>query len=230
MSVFRVHKTENYTVLSNYHFKEKKMSLKAKGLLSLMLSLPDTWEYSISGLTTLSKDGRDSVMSALAELEEFGYLSRSRITNEKGQFGGVQYDIFEQPQPKNPISAKPNEDNPNEAKPNSAERPQLNTNLIKYLENKLCNELNTNDDELLELYKDYIQLREHMNAPLTETGLDKLITRAKRYSRDNVWVEKVLLETAIINNWKNIYPPRESELERMNDDMRDKMRELFGLE
>lgn len=230
MSVFRIHKTENYTVLSNYHFKEKNMSLKAKGLLSLMLSLPDTWQYSVSGLTKLSKDGKDSVMSALAELEEFGYLKRERVVNDKGQFSGVQYDIYEQPQPKNPISEKSHEENENADNSNAENRPQLNTNIIKYLENKLCNELNTNDDELLELYKDYIQLREHMNAPLTETGLDKLITRAKRYSRDNVRVEKVLLETAIINNWKNIYPPRESELERMNADMRDEMRELFGLE
>lgn len=93
MSIVRVHKTANFTVMSNYHFKEKKMSLKAKGLLSLMLSLPDDWNYSISGLVTLSKDGKDSVMSALAELEKFGYLERKRVTNEKGQFARrrVQY-------------------------------------------------------------------------------------------------------------------------------------------
>jgi hypothetical protein len=76
MSVFRINKTANYTVMSNHHFKEKRMSLKSKGLLSLMLSLPDTWDYSISGLATLSKDGKDSIMSALAELEKFGYLHR----------------------------------------------------------------------------------------------------------------------------------------------------------
>ena len=73
MSIIRVHKTANYTVMSNNHFKEKQMSLKAKGLLSLMLSLPDDWNYSVSGLVKLSKDGKDSVMSALAELETFGY-------------------------------------------------------------------------------------------------------------------------------------------------------------
>ena len=230
MSVFRIHKTENYTVLSNYHFKEKGMSLKAKGLLSLMLSLPDSWQYSVTGLTKLSKDGKDSVMSALAELEEFGYLERSRLINEKGQFSGVQYDIYEQPQQNNPIAEKANSAKENAEKSNSENQSQLNTNLIKYLENKLCNELNTKDSELLGLYVDYIELREHMQAPLTEQGLDKLIARAKRYSKDNVRIEKVLLETAIINNWKNIYPPRESELERMNDDMRDEMRDLFGLE
>ena len=82
MAIFRIEKTKNYTVLSNYHFKEKDMSLKAKGLLSLMLSLPDSWNYTIKGLVTLSKDGKDSVMSALAELEEFRYLQRKRTTGD----------------------------------------------------------------------------------------------------------------------------------------------------
>ena len=83
MSVIRVHKTSNFTVMSNYHFKEKKMSLKAKGMISLLLSLPDDWDYSVSGLATLSKDGKDSVMSALSELDKFGYLTRTRVTNDK---------------------------------------------------------------------------------------------------------------------------------------------------
>ena len=91
MSIFRINKTNNFTVMSNAHFKEREMSLKAKGLLSLMLSLPDDWNYNISGLVTLSKDGKDSVMSALAELEKFGYLTRSRVKDDNGKFAGVQY-------------------------------------------------------------------------------------------------------------------------------------------
>lgn len=110
MSVIRVHKTANYTVMSNYHFKEKKMSLKSKGLLSLMLSLPDDWNYSVSGLVTLSKDGKDSVMSALAELEKFGYLKRDRTINDKGQFSGIEYNIYEIPQTDFPISENPMSD------------------------------------------------------------------------------------------------------------------------
>lgn len=206
------------------------MSLKAKGLLSLMLSLPDDWDYSISGLATLSKDGKDSIMSALAELEKFGYLTRTRLTNEKGQFAGVEYNIFEIPQPKDPISEKPNSANENSENPNSENRAQLNTNLTNHLFNLLCNELSTKDDELLELYQQYIQVRNEMNAPLNETSLEKLIARAKRLSKDNIRVEKVLLETAIINNWKNVYPPRESEIARLNADLQSTMRDLFGLE
>ena len=215
MSVFRINKTNNYTVMSNHHFKEKKMSLKAKGLLSLMLSLPDDWDYSISGLATLSKDGKDSIMSALAELEKFEYLTRKRLTNEKGQFAGVEYNIFEIPQPKEPIAEKP---------------AQLNTNLTNHLFNELYNKLSTKDGELLKLYQQYIQAREKMNAPLNETSLEKLISRAKRLSNDNIRIEKVLLETAIINNWKNVYPPRESELARLNGDLQNELRDLFGLE
>lgn len=229
MSVVRVHKNSNFTVMSNYHFKEKKMSLKAKGLLSLMLSLPDDWDYSIAGLTTLSKDGRDGVMSALGELEKFGYLERSRVINDKGQFAGVEYNIYEHPQEK-PVSEKPNQENSTSEKPNSENRDQLNTNSINYLYDLIFTELSTKDAELIALYREYVKMRDDMNAPLTGPGLIKLISRTERMSNGNVKVQKVLLENAIINNWKNVYPPRESELARLNDDMKNELRELFGLE
>lgn len=230
MSIVRVHKTSNFTVMSNHHFKEKKMSLKAKGLLSLMLSLPDTWNYSVSGLVKLSKDGKDGVMSALAELETFGYLTRERLVNEKGQFAGVEYNIFEEPQPKNPIAENPTSGKENAENQDAEKPPQLNTNQLNYLYDKLFTELNTNDVELIALYREYIQARVNMEAPLNELSLMKLISRAKRLSKNNVRIEKVLLETAIINNWKNIYPPRESELARLSEDMRDELKDIFGLE
>ena len=230
MSIVRVHKTANFTVMSNYHFKEKKMSIMAKGLLSLMLSLPDDWNYSISGLVTLSKDGKDSVMSALAELEKFGYLSRERVVNDKGQFAGVEYNIFEEPQPQKPNADKRNEEKENADNPNAENRQQLNTNSINHLLDKIFDILNTNDAELIALYRDYIKARELMDAPLTEAGLEKLVERAKRLSKNNVMIEKVLLETAIINNWKNIYPPRESELARVNEDVKEELRNMFGLD
>lgn len=230
MTIVRVHKTANFTVMSNYHFKEKKMSLKAKGLLSLMLSLPDDWNYSISGLVTLSKDGKDSVMSALAELEKFGYLSRERITNDKGQFAGVEYNIYEEPQPQKPIAGKQNEEKQNEEKANAGKREQLNTNSINDLKDKIFMLLNTNDVELIALYRDYIDMRYNINAPITENGLEKLVERCSRLSKGNVRIEKVLLENAIINNWKNVYLPREQELEAVSADVRDELKQMFGLE
>lgn len=230
MSIVRVHKTGNFTVMSNYHFKERKMSLKAKGLLSLMLSLPDDWNYSISGLVVLSKDGKDSVMSALAELEKFGYLTRVRQVNSKGQFDGIEYNIYEQPQQEMPIAEKPIEDKQKAEKPIAEEPPQLITNSINNLFNELYNVLNTKDGELLELYKEYITMRDNMKAPLSATGLKKLIERNERLSKKSVKIQKLLLETAIINNWKNVYLPREEELSMVSEDLANDLRASLGLE
>ena len=80
--IFRVERTKNFTVMSNHHFKNKNLTLKAKGLLSLMLSLPDDWNYNMQGLATLSRDGIDSVRSAIKELEHHGYVERHRLRNE----------------------------------------------------------------------------------------------------------------------------------------------------
>ena len=165
MSIMRIHKTNNFTVMSNFHFKERKMSLKAKGLLSLMLSLPDDWNYSVSGLVTLSRDGKDSVMSALSELEKFGYLTRERVTNDKGQFSGVEYNIYEQPQTMNPMSEKQHEGKQNSENSHAEKPTQLNTNSINHLFDKVFMLLNTRDAELIALYREYIQIRENMNAP-----------------------------------------------------------------
>lgn len=122
MAVIRINKTGDYTVMSNAHFKEKDMSLKAKGLLSLMLSLPDEWNYSIAGLVTLSSDGKDSVMNGLTELEKFGYLKRTKLKNANGTFAGYDYDVYEKP-----FAVQPYAENPNTEKPNTENPPQLST-------------------------------------------------------------------------------------------------------
>lgn len=225
MSVMRVHKTANFTVMSNYHFKEKKMSLKAKGLLSLMLSLPEDWDYSVAGLTSLSKDGKDGVMTALGELEKFGYLTRTRLVNDKGQFDGIEYNIFEQPQEK-PVSEKPISANPILEKPISENPTQLNTNSIKDLNNKILNILNTKDEELLELYQTYIELRK---STLSLKGLERLVARAKRLSKGNIRIEKEMIDAAIRNNWKDIYLPKEQELEFIKNEGLDELRAFYGL-
>lgn len=146
MAVFRVHKNENYTVLSNYHFKERGMSLKAKGLLSLMLSLPEDWDYSAAGLVTLSKDGKDSVNAALKELEKFGYLRRTQAIDARGKFSGYNYEIFEQPieaaeelKTGKPKTDKPFAENPSTEKTTTENPPQLS---IKELNTKKSNTKN----------------------------------------------------------------------------------------
>ncbi len=96
-TVFRVVKNCNYTTLSNYHFKDRRLSWKAKGLLSTMLSLPDDWNYSIEGLACLSNDGIKATNSGLIELEKYGYLTRNQKRNQNGHFGVTEYVIYEQP-------------------------------------------------------------------------------------------------------------------------------------
>jgi hypothetical protein len=228
--------------MSNYHFKERKMSLKAKGLLSLMLSLPDDWNYSVSGLVTLSKDGKDSVMSALSELEQFGYLTRERVVNSKGQFNGIEYNIFEQPQAEKPTADNPTEDKQKAAKPTADKPTQLNTNQLSTNLINNINELNINKEELETilytinnpnlnlLYRDYIKMREDIGAPLSALGLEKLIKRNERLTKGNPDLQKLLLEAAIINNWKNVYLPNEAEVETANKIKIDELKSIYGIE
>ena len=91
MAVFRVEKTKDFTVMSNHHLRNTELSLKAKGLLSLMLSLPEDWDYTTKGLAHICRDGVDSITTALKELERHGYLTRQRLRNENGQLGDIEY-------------------------------------------------------------------------------------------------------------------------------------------
>lgn len=121
MAVFRIEKTRDYMVMSNYHLRDMSLSLKAKGLLSLMLSLPENWDYTMKGLARICKDGIDSSSGGIRELEAHGYLVRARVRNENGQLGSIEYTILEQPkeptQTPAPIREKPIRENPIQAKP-----------------------------------------------------------------------------------------------------------------
>ena len=97
MAVFRIEKTRDYTVMSNYHLRDMSLSLKAKGLLSLMLSLPENWDYTMKGLSRICKDGIDSISGGIRELEAHGYLIRARVRGANGQLGSIEYTILEQP-------------------------------------------------------------------------------------------------------------------------------------
>lgn len=95
--VIRVEKNKNFVVMSNYHLRDKRLSLKAKGLLSIILSLPDDWKYNQKGLTSLSTDGLDAVRSTLKELESHGYVTRKRLRSSEGFLGEMEYTIREIP-------------------------------------------------------------------------------------------------------------------------------------
>lgn len=132
MAVFRIEKTRDYTVMANHHLRNKELSLKAKGLLSLMLSLPDHWDYTTKGLAYICKDGVDSICATVRELEQHGYIRRQRIRNANGRLGEIEYTILEQPElPKreNPVLEKPVLEKPEQAEPEQENPAQLNIDI-----------------------------------------------------------------------------------------------------
>lgn len=150
MAVFRINKTQDYTVMSNFHLKDRSLSLKSKGLLSLILSLPEDWNYTTRGLAAICKEGVDSIGTALKELERAGYIKRNRLRDEKGKITDTEYVIFEKPQD-NPDTAKqdtaqpytenPYMDMPDTEMPCTENTAQLNTNKsnIKELNTDISN-------------------------------------------------------------------------------------------
>ena len=134
MAVFRIEKTRDYTVMSNHHLRNAGLSLKSKGLLSMMLSLPEDWNYTTRGLAKICKEGTDSIGSALKELERAGYIIRNRLRDSKGKIVDVEYVIYETPHPPDtgqpcenePDTACPDTENPDMDHPCLENRPQLN--------------------------------------------------------------------------------------------------------
>lgn len=129
MAVFRIEKTRDYTVMANHHLRNTKLSLKAKGLLSLMLSLPEDWDYTTKGLAKICKDGVDSICSTVNELEEHGYVIREGIRNAKGQLTDIQYTILEQPKPPQPGQEEPEQGNTAQLNTKKSSNQGLNTDL-----------------------------------------------------------------------------------------------------
>lgn len=137
MPTFRVERTGNYTVMSNHHLRNEKLSLKAKGLLSQMLSLPEKWNYTLSGLCAINPESKDAIRSALRELEEQGYVVRRQTIDASGKFSKNEYIIYEVPVSKpdagadpsleKPLSENPTTDNPPTGKPSAENPTQLNT-------------------------------------------------------------------------------------------------------
>lgn len=238
MAIIRVDKTQNYTVMSNHHLRNKELSLKAKGLVSLMLSLPPAWDYSIGGLVSICKESHTSIRSALKELEQNQYLVRKRVHNEKGHFS-YEYVLYEVPQPHDgnlhtvdlhtDISHTENNRQLNKDKliTNKLNIDELNKDIYKEFEEELSIVVNK---ELKELYLDYIEMRKSIDSPISARGLKMLIQRCERLSNMNIRIQKLLLETAIINNWKSVYAPSEKEMENMNKAALQELKEFYGMD
>ena len=138
MAVFRVERNTGYTVMSNHHLRNKELSLKAKGLLSQMLSLPEDWDYTLAGLSYINRESIDAIRTAVWELEKAGYITRRQGRDEKGKMTAIEYTIYEQPQPpeldcpvlENPTADNPILENPTTDNPMSENPTQLNKDIL----------------------------------------------------------------------------------------------------
>ena len=184
MSTFRVNKNVNYTVMSNLHLQDKRLSLKAKGLLSYMLSLPDDWDYSLKGLTTGCRDGIDSVRSAVHELEDGGYLCRSKVRDARGRIIDYNYEVFELPQKERiekrlaPVPNSPSSENPMSGFPTLENPTQQNTN--KQNTKRQSTNLSGQTDESADFDQMETQVREEFRERL------EIDTLAQRYDPDKL--------------------------------------------
>ncbi len=223
MGVFRIHKEKRFTAIDNGLLQSKDLSLKAIGLLSKMLSLPDDWNYSLMGLVAICKDGRASIESALNELEEAGYIIRTQSRDASGKFSGWNYDVFEYPQTLENAGFEPYAENPHAVNPYAENPLQQNNNILN---NKLTNSMyectNTeeapkeresyeeiineliSDKDVREAIGEYIKMRaKKKNAP-TNYALRLLIRTLIKYSSDAA-VQLEIIENAIMGGYNTFF-------------------------
>ena len=226
-TVIRVEKNREYVVMNNKFLRNKEMSLKAKGLLALCLSLPDTWDYSLNGLVAICKENITAVRSGLKELEEHGHLRINKKKNDKGLFI-YEYVIYEYPA----IENLPLDNPPVESLPVENNR-QINIEKESIKEESI-DELNLYIKEhafaaTWSLLQDYIQVRKEIGAPISMRGLKMLLTRIDKLSNGDIAVQRLMLENAIMNQWKNVYKPKQQEITAAHEVQTNELKSFYGL-
>lgn len=232
MSIIRVEKNRNYTVINNEFLRNKELSLKAKGLLAVCLSLPDTWNWSIAGLVSICKESITSVRSSLKELEEYGYVTILKTKDDKGRFI-YEYTIYETPVSDSPDIQNLHLDNLTVEKQDIENVRQLNTNQLSTKEVS-TNELNLYIQEhafaaTWSLFQEYIEMRKEIGAPISMRGLKMLLTRVEKLSDNNINVQRLMLENAIQNQWKNVYRPKDQEIEAAGKALKNELKTFYGI-
>ena len=203
MSVIRVNNTKGFTVMSNYHFQDKEISLKAKGLLGLMLSLPSNWDYSVNGLVAIVKENKAAVQTALKELEEHKYLKRTRVQDETGRFDYV-YDIYEKPYDKFPCTENrctenqpqinTNKQNTKEYKEKNIKKESVNSVIAEYTESK----------ELQDALHDFVDMRTKVRKPLTVRAMKLSLNELDKLAVDDV-TKIAIVNQSIVHSWLTFY-------------------------
>lgn len=223
MAVIRVNNTKGFTVMSNYHFQDKEISLKAKGLLGLMLSLPSNWDYSVNGLVAIVKENKAAVQTALKELEEHKYLKRTRVQDETGRFDYI-YDIYEKPYDKLPCTENRCTDiqctevqctenqpqiNTNKQNTNKQSTKELNTNeykeknIKKESVNSVISEY-TENKELQDALHGFVEMRTKARKPLTVRAMKLSLNVLDNLAVDDV-TKIAIVNQSIVHTWSTFY-------------------------
>ncbi len=215
MAVFRVHKDKNYTTMSNYHLKDKNLSYKGKGLLSMMLSLPNSWDYSINGLVAISKENERAVKSTLGELKKLGYLNVVKERTPKGTFD-YSYDIYEKPGVHNPPVVRPPVDVPpvesaGQLNTNESNTNESNTNddkeskkVRKITFDELINNY-TSDVEIRDLLGEWLKVRKAKHSAMTNRAIELNLKKIDKLAIESKLSVKEYLEEVIARGWAAFY-------------------------
>lgn len=241
MAVIRVNNTKGFTVMSNYHFQDKEISLKAKGLLGLMLSLPSNWDYSVNGLVAIVKENKAAVQTALKELEEHKYLKRTRVQDETGRFDYI-YDIYEKPYDKLPCTENQCTDiqctevqctenqpqiNTNKQSTNKQNTKELNTNeykeknIKKESVNSVISEYTENKD-LQDALHGFVEMRNKARKPLTVRAMKLSLNQLDKLAVDDV-TKIAIVNQSIVHSWSTFY-----KLQNNNNGQRQLTRKEMG--
>lgn len=241
MSTIRVNNTKGFTVMSNYHLQDKEISLKAKGLLGLMLSLPSNWDYSVNGLVAIVKENKAAVQTALKELEEHKYLKRTRVQDETGRFDYI-YDIYEKPYDKLPWTENRCTDIQCTENRCTENQPQINTNKQNTKELN-TNRLNTNNSlgekgkketvnsviaeytesqDLQDALHDFVDMRTKVRKPLTVRAIKLSLNELDKLALDDV-TKIAIVNQSIVHSWLTFY-----KLQNNNNGQRQLTRKEMG--
>ena len=229
MAIIRVNKTKDYTIMSNEHLRDKRLSLKAKGLMSEMLSLPEDWDYSIAGLAAINKEAQGAIESALKELKEAGYLIVTKYNPDETESGRYEYeyDLFEHPQEKQgdrkqgvenqgiefqgvENQAQINIDKQNTKEQNKDNKSKENRYKVAFAS---CGYLISTDEdidsELLEALTAFEEMRKKIKKPLTDRALRMIIKRLLALSDGDSDLMVKILDRSVRKSWQDVYPYQE---------------------
>lgn len=219
MALFKINKTKNYTVMSNYHLRDKNLSLKAKGLLSLMLSLPEDWDYSIQGLVQIVQENETAVKSALNELMRTGYLVRLKLMPTKDENGNVirakieyEYNIYEKPnqescnqgienlgvenqgQINKEVQSKENKkETVSKDTAKKAEEIEIENAIVEY----------TGNEEVRKMLREFVEYRRNKRSKMSIKAFEMLLNKLRGFTEK----EQIdAIETSIVSNWDGVFP------------------------